>query len=231
MGDSLCDLDALAIEKNAKKRKHLISFPETRMEELFRPFIDGDIDMAKKMMKKNPDFDINWKDPSCDNRCALHYSCNQGYDVITPFLLEHPKIDVNSVDKEGSTPFYYACTNAKHSSMKFMLSDPRVLINKPNKRGITPINTCIANADLLAVKLMISSERELSLGDFSENIDSVSYTKATETFLKWLWGDPESKAEGLLVLELLEKYKQDPSGTTEQVKLELYRDNPKRKKQ
>jgi ankyrin repeat protein len=55
-------------------------------------------------------------------------------------LVEQGKVDLNSKEGEGFTPFMAACANGKIEIVEYFLSDPKCNVSAKNLQGQTAIH-------------------------------------------------------------------------------------------
>ena len=97
---------------------------------------DGNVDVVKSILRKNPSLNVNWKNEGDYARTALSAACFNGHDSVVSVLLAHPDIDPNLKQKDGWTPFMRACSNGSTSCVRLLLQDQRVKANEPDRDGI-----------------------------------------------------------------------------------------------
>ena len=168
----------------------------------------SNVELLKKILRKNPDVDVNCRNELEPSRPdALYLSCRGGHDSIVAFLLAHPAIDVNLRNRNGYTPFFVACEFGKTSCVRLLLQDSRVKVNEANESGSTPLRNAAGFGHVDVIKVWIASGREMDLGTPGN-----ATTDAIGEAEKEGW--PE-------VVTLLERFKRDPTETRSEVRREL----------
>jgi len=92
--------------------------PAYSERELWDACTSGDLDLVKQLVSDS-EVKVNWEDPEY-HRTAFFRACFFGHPSIVEFLLKHPKVEVNKIQKEGATPFLSACCNG-HSAVVSLL--------------------------------------------------------------------------------------------------------------
>ena len=166
----------------------------------------GDAKKLAELIRQDPGFNVNM-DLDGAGRTLLLYACDgDSRSAVIPLLLAHPDIDVNLKNKYGKTPFYYACFG-NTSCVREMLKDSRVKVNEPKNEGCTPLWRAAYNGYLDIIKWWIASGREMDLGTPGEQqSDAILVAK---------------KKRRKEVIALLERFKNDPTKTRSEVRLEL----------
>ena len=90
-----------------------------------------------KHLANDPAVSVNWGDPEF-HRAAFYRACFFGHHSIVEFLLKHPRIEVNTIQKERATPFLGACWRGHKEMVSLLLADLRIDVNKPTKQSGTP---------------------------------------------------------------------------------------------
>jgi len=94
----------------------------------------GDVEKLAELIRQDPGFNVNMDHGN--GWTLLHHACREdSRSAVIPLLLAHPDIDVNVIDKGGSTPFYFACLGGHTSCVREMLKDFRVKVNEPTNHG------------------------------------------------------------------------------------------------
>lgn len=132
-------------------------------EQLWMAAECGRVKEVKRILRHNPDVDINWGWSQRVRYTPLHQACNGGHDKIVALLLAHPRIDVNRRSDSGETPLYWACFWGKLSCVQLMLRDPRVDPNAANVDGHTPLWQAVYGGFPDVIKWWIASGREMDL--------------------------------------------------------------------
>ena len=167
----------------------------------------GKADQAGKILKKNPTFNVNWRNEGEADWSPLHIACENDLDSIVSMLLAHPDIDVNQKDRFGNTPFMGAAGRGKISCVRLLLKDPRVKVNEPDYRGYTPLQHAAYNGHLDVIREWIASGREMDLGKpGDEKTDAIGKAQARGN---------------VKVTTLLKRFKGDPGKTSPEVTMEL----------
>jgi len=169
---------------------------------------DGNVDVVKSILRKNPSLNVNWKNEEEDAMTALYAACNQGHDSVVSILLAHPDIDPNLKEKYGWTPFMTACYNGNTSCVREMLQDQRVMVNEPSDNGRTPLRYAACFGHLDIIRWWIASGREMDLGKPGDvdKTDAIGVAKE------------EKKTE---VVNLLERFKKNRVETRYSMRVEL----------
>jgi len=179
------------------------------MEETFYDAAcSGKVEEVKRILRKNPSLNVNWKNEKNYDITALFAACNQGHDSVVSILLAHPNIDPNLKRKFGWTPFITACYYGRTSCVRLLLKDQRVKVNVSDMYGRTPLYHAAHHGFLDIIKLWIASGREMYLG------------KPTEIYKTDAIG--AAKREGKpAVATLLERFKSDAAETRHAVRVEI----------
>ena len=169
---------------------------------------DDNVEEVKRILRKNPNLDVNWKTPENGNgNTALIRACDEGHDSIVSIFLAHPAIDVNLKSVFGETPFAKACGEGHTSCVRLLLKDSRVEVNEPTKDGRTPLWDAARNGHVDVIMWWIASGSEMNLGTPGHR-KSVAIGEAKK----------EGKKE---VVTLLERFKGDATKTRDEIRMEL----------
>jgi len=172
--------------------------PKTMEENFYEVIRAGNVEEVKRILSKNRNLDVNWRDQS--GQVALNNACERDQDAIIPILLTHPAIDVNL--KSGyfaRTPFSWACHYGGPCA-RLLLGDSRALVNEPDTDGSTPLWYAAASGHLGVIRWWIASGREMNLGKPGD----VDKTDAIRVAMK------RGKME---VVSLLERFQSDAAKT------------------
>jgi len=179
------------------------------------------VDQAGKILKKNPTFNVNWRNEGEADWSPLHIACENDLDSIVSMLLAHPDIDVNQKDRFGNTPFMGAAGRGKISCVRLLLKDPRVKVNEPDYRGYTPLQHAAYNGHLDVIREWIAPGREMDLGKpGDEKTDAIGKAQArgnvkVTTLLKRFKGDPgKTSTEVTMELEIIRMSQHFPPSQT-----------------
>jgi len=166
---------------------------------------NGQLSYLQEILRDNPVINVNWGNRT--GWTALHFACHKGYGPILALLLAHPDIDVNLKTDSGFTPFMHSFANGKTSPVRLMLKDSRVQVNEPHSDGYGPLR-CAASAGFLdVIKWWIVSGREMDLG------------KPGDDRTDAIWAAKKDGKTG--VVTLLERFKENPEKTRQQVRMEV----------
>jgi len=105
--------------------------------ELYQAVCAGDFPAVAALLEQHPNLNVNWGYKSNFDSTSLHIACNRGHADMVKLLLAHRDIDVNRMNKGGSTPLIWACTGGFQSTVRLMLEDPRVQVNLTNSDKVT----------------------------------------------------------------------------------------------
>ena len=148
--------------------------------------------------------DVNWKNHKARYHTALHISCDRGHDAVVSLLLAHrPGLHVNKRNNYGCTPFFLCCLNGHSNSARLLLRDPRVDLNLPNHYGFTPLRQIALKGHAEVCKWMVASGRMMDFGQPGNT--------RTDPFI----------ATHDEVQEILRRFRDDPEGTRQQVRIEV----------
>jgi len=190
-------------------------------EQLFRACERGKGDKVSGILKTDETVDVNWKSGKRtvsydvfgwvgESWTPLHAACVGDYlptPSIFSLLLAHPDLDVNPKTTSGDTPFLWACRNGRTSCVQLLLKDARVKVNEPDNDGNTPLRWAASKGHLDIIKWWIASGREMDLGQRgNENTNAIGEAK---------------KEKNTEEVSLLERFKENPEKTREQVRREL----------
>jgi len=178
------------------------------MEERFHTSaLDGDVFEVKEILKSNPGIDVNWRAEG--HRSALFSSCINDHPSVVAILLAHPDIDVNQIDDDdGWTPFLAACDIGSTRCVRLLLKDSRVQVNGRTTLGNTALRWAACNHHLDIIKWWIASGREMDLGQPGNK-----WTDAIGAARESYWGAD--------VVAVLERFKENPEETRDQMRLEV----------
>ncbi|KDO22325.1 hypothetical protein SPRG_12785 [Saprolegnia parasitica CBS 223.65] len=106
---------------------------------------------------------------SADGTTALMEAVDHRKPGAVTFLLRHPCIDANAVDKDGNTALMRHCMrSSNYDVLEALLSSPKVDINRRNHAGATALAlACHANDPMLAAQLMQRPQLDVSTIDAS----------------------------------------------------------------
>jgi ankyrin repeat protein len=82
--------------------------------------------------------DVNIQDQT--TKSALHYSAQNGHEIIVTRILQAPNVDVNIQDKDGCTPLHYSAKMGHEAVVIKLLEAPNVDVNIKDKDGYTPLH-------------------------------------------------------------------------------------------
>jgi len=168
---------------------------------------DDNVEEVKRILRKNPNLDVNWKNESRNDFTALIRACDEGHDSIVSIFLAHPAIDVNLKSVFGETPFAKACGEGHTSCVRLLLKDSRVEVNEPGITGRTPLWDAAGNGHVDVMKWWIASGREIDLGT-PGHVDTDVIGEAKYQ------GDTK-------VVAVLERFPGNPEETRHKVRLEI----------
>jgi len=183
---------------------------------LFSSVTVGNVELAKEILKSDPNLDVNWSDSP--GWAVLQRASKNGHEGIVAILLAHPDIDVNQRDKYGgATPFIVACRNGRTSCVRLLLQDSRVRVNQPNDSGYTALWQCGFLGHLDIVEWWIASGREMDLGKPEEERTNamVGATTVRE------WHNEVDQEKKRKIVTLLTRFKKNPEETRSAVRSEL----------
>ena len=183
--------------------------PFSLMErDLYMAVESGREDTVRLILATTPAIDVNWR--TSVGSTALHCACgSDSGPAIISTLLAHPRINVNSKDNFGRTPFMVSCANGQLPPVRRLLADHRVQVNEADAHRFTPLWFAARNGDLDLIKHWIASGKWMEFGDT---------------------GNPTTDAIGVArrerhdgVLSLLERFKASPGSTKREIRRELER--------
>lgn len=211
---------AAAKETLGKRAELWESVEENLWNEAAFGDLDDHLSCVKAILEKNPELDVNWQN---EGLSALHYACFagkdlcHGHDKIVSLLLDHPNIDVNLKGIFGFTPFMVACFRGSTLCACLFLRDPRAEVNEPDNDGYTPLFWATAFGHLDKIKWWIASEREMDLGEpGNDKVDAIGVAKIVLAH-----GAEEANESKVAIVSLLERFRDTPERTRNEVKREL----------
>jgi len=167
----------------------------------------GRVIFITELLQGNPEVDVNWRNPTHFGWTALHRACWTGKDEVVEVLLAHPKIDVDPVTEDGSTPLWCAFRNAHPSCLRLLLRDPRMVdVNRRNRDGHTPFFWVGHNGHMETIKVWIASGRKIDLGEPGGPNDAIAQAR------KFCRED---------IAEYLERFKENPERVRYEVMVEF----------
>jgi ankyrin repeat protein len=87
----------------------------------------GDAALARDLLKRHPEIDVNAVDACGDNTAPLIFACRRGHAQVVRELLARPGIDVNATsDIVGATGLSYACACGHAGVVAALLSHPGI---------------------------------------------------------------------------------------------------------
>ena len=185
---------------------HLDSLP-VHPSSLYFASKEGKVDKVMAILRKNPNFEVNWRNDKEGSYTALGRACQKGHSVIVSILLAHPDIDVNLKDQDGWSPFMSACLNGHTSCVRLLLKDQRARVNEPNKYRTGPLYYAAQSELYPVMKWWMASGREMDLGTPGDSrTDAIGRAKALK------------KTE---VATLLERFEENPAETRQEVRVEI----------
>ena len=185
---------------------HLDSLP-VHPSSLYFASKEGKVDKVMAILRKNPNFEVNWRNDKEGSYTALGRACQKGHSVIVSILLAHPDIDVNLKDQDGWSPFMSACLNGHTSCVRLLLKDQRARVNEPNKYRTGPLYYAAQSELYPVMKWWMASGREIDLGTPGDSrTDAIGRAKVLK------------KTE---VVTLLERFKENPAETRQAVRVEI----------
>jgi hypothetical protein len=131
----------------------------SKSEQFWQACTDGNLELVKEL-GGDPETDVNWKDPEVQ-RTGFLRSCFLGHVAHVEFLLKHPRVDVNTVQAQGTTPFFLACQEGHAEIVSMLLADPRIDINLPSVDQSTPLWFASQNGHLDVVQRILGCGRDV----------------------------------------------------------------------
>ena len=157
------------------------------------------MDKLKEILMRNPDLDVNWKNGG-EGDTALHIACQNDRASI---LLDHPDIDVNTINSCKRSPFLVACRMGGISCVRLLLKDSRVDLSHG---GFTPLFWAASADQIGVIKWWIASGKEMDLGQQGDKCaDAIGVAKE------------KRRTE---VVTLLERFKENAKDTRKAMRLE-----------
>jgi len=122
-----------------------------------------------------PQLDVNAREANSPKKTALHYAIQYQRQCFE-LLLEHPDIDVNSVDENLNTPLF---EKQEHHWMKLLLDNPKTDVNHLNINGETPLFAAINSEDYYGRDEIV----ELLIGHKDINLKRNKYNSSKDSLL------------------------------------------------
>ena len=160
------------------------------------------MDKLKEILMRNPDLDVNWKNGG-EGDTALHIACQNDRASVVSILLDHPDIDVNTINSFKRSPFLVACRMGGISCVRLLLKDSRVDLSHG---GFTPLFWAASADQIGVIKWWIASGKEMDLGQQGDKCaDAIGVAKE------------KRRTE---VVTLLERFKENAKDTRKAMRLE-----------
>jgi hypothetical protein len=196
------------LEKKKQSEKYQMS-----CRELLDLITSEDANQVKLFLEENPTFNVN-EDLNCVGWTALHFAHSNGHHKIVSVLLARSKINVNSQDRYGSTPFLLGCLNGKVEVVKILLKDSRVDINLADDNECTPLWCASCYKHVEVIKWMIAVR-----GDELSDLDKKG--KAWECDTEYNAIEIARERNMTEVVSLLERFIANPTQTRHEIRVEL----------
>ncbi|KAK2734512.1 hypothetical protein FQN57_001676 [Myotisia sp. PD_48] len=146
-------LDALLLSVSLKHEnitKLLLHRPDMQMGDWLTPLIlavlEGAVGIAELLLPHHSDYQINE---------ALLEACSRGKVDIAKLLLQHPSVDINFIDLDGSTALIRAVRTNQEQIVKLLLTCEHLDVNYLDEDRVsfhTPGKTCATSALGIAAK-------------------------------------------------------------------------------
>jgi hypothetical protein len=179
-------------------------------ELLYDAVRDRKLDLVKTILRDNLLLNVNIR---VGTWTPLHMACFNGDHEIAQLLLRHPQMDVNQVDNTKSSPLQLACSAGKINVAKLLLKDYRVNISLADWNDFTPLWISSHYGRLEVIRWMIAL-RAREFGAELETKAGVGKEMLTPI-------ESARRAGNIEVVSLLERFKEDPSSTTHDIRLDL----------
>lgn len=112
---------------------------------------------------KNPAIDVNKANDEGLSPLWVARNIYNESDFIpskVDFLLEHPRIDINTTNLNGETLLFHAMETNNLILAKKLFQNEKLDINKANKNGFTPLMVACMNGHIECVKLLLEKDAE-----------------------------------------------------------------------
>ncbi len=104
-------------------------------------------------------------DVNCTDSCGVpalmlavyHQQCHPDARENLRMLLQHPRIDVNRADKEGSTPLHAAADYGRADVLRELLNTPGIQANVSDSRGRTPLHEAAESGSAECARLLLQN--------------------------------------------------------------------------
>jgi ankyrin repeat protein len=106
--------------------------------------------------------DVNIQDQK--KKSALHYSAQNGHEIIVTRILQVPNVDVNIQDEYGCTPLHYSAKMGHEAVVIKLLGAPNVDVNIQNEDGCTPLHSSAERGhEAVVIKLLEAPHVDVNL--------------------------------------------------------------------
>jgi len=161
------------------------------------------VEAVKEILRGNPGLEINFR--TGNGITALHCACSNHHDAVVSILLAHPNIEVNSMDKVGSTPFMQNCRSEKSlGCLRLLLMDSRVDLDRQYYDTYNrPLCKIAASGNLGALKWWLAIGREFVKATIRDAHREAQYQKKVD------------------VIALIERFEENPEIMRSELRSEL----------
>jgi len=154
--------------------------------------LNGQVDKVRALLK-DP-----WQKVDIEEdvffRTPFFVACALGNLEIVRLLLEHPKVDINTVDCRGFTPFSRACLHGHTEIVKLLAASPKLNIDIVKMKRSSPLLlACIrGSAELVAFLLEDPATDRNKVNTFEQPPLLAAYTHQNFEVLKLLIADEKT---------------------------------------
>jgi hypothetical protein len=134
--------------------QEVASYEKIADELLLKAISSRDAITFKKMIRDRPQFDINHPNENT-GQSYLHRAVVAGSDEIVDFILSLPGIDVNMLDKTGSTALMAGVCAGASTSVWRLLKDHRTDANIPDVSGTSPLWQAVHTTNVFVTESII----------------------------------------------------------------------------
>ena len=105
-------------------------------------------------------YNVNTDDNVGEWTALLYAAANNKLDIVEK-LMNHPRIDVNTVDNVGWTALMYAARDDQPDVVISLMNHPKIDVNLQDKSGNTALHYAVFNNHPDIVKLLLSGDKKI----------------------------------------------------------------------
>jgi len=170
-------------------------------------FLAAEVDPKKlQELLKNEKVDINKSYNKWNSTTALHRIAMRGHSESLNWLLKDPRININVLDGDKSSPFAWACLHNRVEVVKAFIYEPKLNVNFRNKEGHSPLYLACHQGNTDVVRWLMACGRKLDLSPSNGGDSPIVIA--------------QKKNHTELAKELI-AYQQDPSSFAKEIRKKL----------